>query len=384
MGFSALRIEATDCTKHADPLSQAIVMAKSAKPETVPKAMQEKFARITAITDEFATEHLNDEYVKLIRQATAALCRKRPSPLASGREKTWACAISHAVGIVNLLFDPAQTPHIEARDLCDWFGVGISTGQGKSKQVRDMLDMRQMDPKWCLPSLIDRDPTAWLISIDGMILDARTAPRDVQEALATAGLIPYVPGEDEELQGEGAIAPPTPRPSSQTDASSTSQKAVVTSGADALYVLEVNLIDGPMTDEFIDANPQVLRTVEIKGRQTLKELHQAIFKALDREEEHLYEFQIGGRGPNDPNARRYGLKQAFSMPGDTPAGDVAKTSINDLKVSVGEVFGYWFDFGDDWWHSIAVLEIKEKAGKGRYPRVTHQLGASPPQYAHFE
>ena len=79
-------------------------MAKTKKSENVPKAMQKKFNGIVAITDNFAKQHLNDEYAQIIRFATAALCRKRPSPLVKGREKTWACGITHAIGMVNFLF----------------------------------------------------------------------------------------------------------------------------------------------------------------------------------------------------------------------------------------------------------------------------------------
>lgn len=363
-------------------------MAKPAKSENVPKAMQEKFDWITAITDEFAQAHLNDEYAQLMRQATAALCRKRPSPLASGKEKTWACGIAHAIGMVNFLFDSTQIPHLSARDLYAWFGVGVSTGQGKSKQIRDLLDMHQLDPAWCLPSLIGQNPMAWTISVDGLLVDARNAPRDVQEALAAAGLIPYVPGAQAAAKAEPEdTAPPAvakPARKRKEEPGTVSSAPVPSPAADAVYILQVNVLDGPITEEFIEENPQVSRTIEIKGNQTLKDLHQAIFKALDREEEHMYEFQVGGQGPNDPHARRYGQKQAFSLPGEPPAGDVAKTQMNDLGLTVGEVFGYWFDFGDDWWHAVAVMEVKEKAGKGKYPKVTHRIGASPPQYADFD
>jgi hypothetical protein len=58
------------------------------KSEKVPRALQAKFGEITAITDAFATEHLNDECRQLIRYAVAALCRKRPSPVATGKANT--------------------------------------------------------------------------------------------------------------------------------------------------------------------------------------------------------------------------------------------------------------------------------------------------------
>lgn len=58
--------------------------------------MQDKFDRITTLTDAFAKQHLKKEYAELIRLATAALCRKRPSPLLTGKDATWACGITHA------------------------------------------------------------------------------------------------------------------------------------------------------------------------------------------------------------------------------------------------------------------------------------------------
>jgi Plasmid pRiA4b ORF-3-like protein len=172
----------------------------------------------------------------------------------------------------------------------------------------------------------------------------------------------------------------------KTKKSENVSKKVVNSSANALYVLDVFIIDGPMTEEFIADNPEVSRTIEIKGSNTLEELHKIIFKAFDREEEHMYEFQIGGNGPQDANARRYCLKQAFSISGLTPepTGDVSSTSIAEVGLSIDEAFGYWFDFGDDWWHQINVINIVDKAPTGKYPRITNRVGASPTQYADFE
>ena len=49
-------------------------------------------------------------------------------------------------------------------------------------------------------------------------------------------------------------------------------------------------------------------------------------------------------------------------------------------MKVGQSFGYWFDFGDDWWHQINVLEIDDTVPEGKYPKVTKRVGKSPPQY----
>jgi hypothetical protein len=102
-------------------------MPMKPKSEKVPKAMQPTFQSIVELTDEFSKKHLNDEYARLNRYATAALCRKRPSPLAKGKINAWACGITYAMGFVNFLFDRSEEPYINASDLCEEFGLGWGT-----------------------------------------------------------------------------------------------------------------------------------------------------------------------------------------------------------------------------------------------------------------
>ncbi len=161
----------------------------------VPKAMQTRFAAITALTDQVAGEHLNAEYADLACYAAAALSRKRPSPLASGRVATWACGILYALGTVNFLFDKSQNPHLRGEDLARLCGVAPSTAANQGRKVRDLLGMYQGDPNWCLPSFMDANPLVWMLSINGFVMDIRDAPREVQQMAYEEGLIPYVPGE---------------------------------------------------------------------------------------------------------------------------------------------------------------------------------------------
>jgi hypothetical protein len=172
-------------------------MAQTKKSENVPKPMQEKFQAIVEITDSFSRENLNDEYAQLIRYAVAAICRKRPSPMATGKANTWACGVTHAIGSVNFVFDKSQTPHIKTGELYKKIGVSESTGQAKSKAVRDMLGMYQMDPNWSLPSRLQSNPMAWMLSVNGMLVDVRRMPREVQEIAFEKGLIPYIPDDKE-------------------------------------------------------------------------------------------------------------------------------------------------------------------------------------------
>lgn len=161
---------------------------------STPATMQEKFDTIAQATDAFCDQHLNSEYKQLIRLALAALCRQRPSPLQKGKENSWAAGAVHALGMVNFLFDATQTPHCKATDIWAHFGLASGTGQTHSKKIRDALDMCHMDPHWTLPSRLDANPLVWMLKINGLIVDARHLPLEVQDIAYAKGLIPYVPG----------------------------------------------------------------------------------------------------------------------------------------------------------------------------------------------
>lgn len=164
--------------------------------EKVPKKMQARYEEITSITDTVCQKHLNDEYAVMSRKLAAALARKRPSPLESGRANTWACGIVYTIGFANFLFDQSFSPYMSAEALCNAFGIAKNTGYNTSKKIRDLFDLMQFDPRWTLPSLMDQNPMAWMISVDDLIIDARHAPRYIQEEAFRKGLIPYLPGDE--------------------------------------------------------------------------------------------------------------------------------------------------------------------------------------------
>jgi len=159
---------------------------------------------VASLVDAFCKEHLTTEYAELCRKLTEKLARKRPSPLVSGKPNTWACGIVRTIGWVNFLDDKSQTPHMKLTAIDKAFGVGESTGQGKSMLIRKMFKITTMDPEWTLRSQIDQNPMAWMIQVNGFLVDARILKREIQEEALRQGLIPYIPerpqpkDEDEE------------------------------------------------------------------------------------------------------------------------------------------------------------------------------------------
>jgi hypothetical protein len=168
-------------------------MPKKSESLSVPAHMKFIYDEIVSLSDDFCSQKLNEEYAQLCRQAIAALCRKRPSPLQRGSLSSWACAIIYAIGSANFLFDKASEPYATAQDLADAFGIAKSTAGNKSKQVRDWLKISYFNHQWTLPSKLADSPMAWMISVDGFLVDARRLPRDIQEAAYKKGFIPFMP-----------------------------------------------------------------------------------------------------------------------------------------------------------------------------------------------
>src|SRR3990167_2976193 len=169
--------------------------SKNATSLSVPKAMQPRYAEITALTNDFCSKKLNEEYAQLSCLAIATLCRKKPSPLQNGPVSTWSCGIIYAIGFVNFLFDKTTSPYVSAGDLANAFGISQSTAGNKSKQIRDLLKMHPLDHRWSLPSRIADSPFVWMISFNGFIVDVRTMAREIQEIAFEKGIIPYIPGD---------------------------------------------------------------------------------------------------------------------------------------------------------------------------------------------
>jgi len=170
---------------------------KSRRSTAVPKSMQAAYAAVVALTDAFCRDRLTEEYRDLARAMAAALARKRPSPLSSGQPRTWACGIIHALGQLNFLTDKASQPHMAMADICAAFGVGQSTASAKARVISDALHTNRMDPTWMLKSLVDRNPLIWLAEINGILVDLRDMPREVQAVAYDRGMIPYIPADRE-------------------------------------------------------------------------------------------------------------------------------------------------------------------------------------------
>lgn len=127
----------------------------------------------------------------------------------------------------------------------------------------------------------------------------------------------------------------------------------------------------------LNSKPNIWRIIEIKENQMLSSLHKAIFNAFDRFEEHLYSFFMS----NKP----YDRESEYTCPDpdmDETSRPVTRIRIDSLYLHPGQRFLYLFDYGDEWWHDVELMEIKAQTSQGKYPRIVKKQGKSPPQYPH--
>lgn len=161
----------------------------------IPATIKTIHDEAASLIEAFCRERLNEEYREMCLRLLGVLARKRPSPLINGKVAAWASGIVRAVGYINFLDDRSQPMHMKSSEIDAYFGVSAATGMGRSKKIRDMVKVRPMDPEWTLPSRMERNPMAWMIKVNGLLVDARWMPREVQEMAFQQGLIPYLPQE---------------------------------------------------------------------------------------------------------------------------------------------------------------------------------------------
>jgi hypothetical protein len=156
----------------------------------IPVALRDRAQLIFDVTDALCHGHLDEEYARLARKLVARLARKRPSPLTRGDARIWAAGVIYVLGQINFLFDRTQTPHLSADRLAAALGVAKSTMANKAGLINRTLGIRGFEPELTRVALLERHPLAWLVEVDGFIVDARMLPAEIQDEARRRGLTP--------------------------------------------------------------------------------------------------------------------------------------------------------------------------------------------------
>lgn len=138
--------------------------------------------------------------------------------------------------------------------------------------------------------------------------------------------------------------------------------------------------DAQKQEQIIDLEVSVrytdcVRVIRMNLKDSLYDLHRMIQRAVEFDDDHLFEFCIG----SGMLKRTYTLSEAMNMGREL---FVEETSLSGLELHKGQKFTYLFDFGDMWWFDIKVLEIRESTVEA--PQVIKAVNDAPQQYPDYE
>jgi hypothetical protein len=144
-----------------------------------------------------------------------------------------------------------------------------------------------------------------------------------------------------------------------------------------IYRLKVQLLRmriDPITEE-------VSRTIEIEGNKTLYDLHMAIQRVFDWDNDHLFSFYTGDKlydRENEYAGNPMEFHGGVKIGKKTSADDV---EIRDLDLKEASTLLYLFDYGDELVHQVLVEEIRDKTDEdGDRFKLVAEVGIVPPQY----
>jgi hypothetical protein len=125
-----------------------------------------------------------------------------------------------------------------------------------------------------------------------------------------------------------------------------------------------------LTISLDEVEPRVWRRLEIPAGYNFNRLHQVLNAAMGWLDMHLHEFEVAGKRYGD------GVDMAAEADAALPEADLV---IGDVARSRQHRFAYWYDFGDDWWHTVEIESVVPALSGVFYPRCTDGAGACPPE-----
>ena len=90
------------------------------------------------------------------------------------------------MGTINFLFDKSSEPYATIDDINDFFGTKKSTSSNKSREIRDLLKLGYWDKEFSTERMVNSNPYANFVMVDGFMVHVNSLPEDAQEIVRQA------------------------------------------------------------------------------------------------------------------------------------------------------------------------------------------------------
>jgi hypothetical protein len=115
------------------------------------------------------------------------------------------------------------------------------------------------------------------------------------------------------------------------------------------------------------------RRIKIQGTECLDALAEAILKAFNFDDDHLYEFSY---------TDSFGMAQVIADPRSGEYLNTCEIQIGDIDILPGDLIEFHYDFGDDWKFKVQIEKIDPEL-KIKKPTVIEKEGIAPKQYSYY-
>ena len=133
--------------------------------------------------------------------------------------------------------------------------------------------------------------------------------------------------------------------------------------------------------------PEIWRRIRMPANQTLSDLHDAIYEAYDRIDDHMFSFYITKPGSRGRSALRdaieyahpYTVEDAPSFEYDPPLYAYDGV-LSELGLKTRRKFYYRWDYGDEWWHTVKVEQVLKDEQDSKNYEILEKQGKSPDEF----
>ena len=350
---------------------------------------------IINLTDNFCRKYLDSEFSNLCEELVEDLYNLDEVPFKRGKLEIWASAIIHKIASVNMLFYTGTVPHIQVKDITNYFKTKEPTLYSKSKTIGNFFDEDEFIEKYCIMVFTSSDNVV-LKEADGSLtrvnvdfnknlddvdlffiaVSSVANGGDSEKALEMLNTVPITSEEYPRALVEKAYIYMEEDVDKLNDVLEELNRDYpealdkYTNNPDPIDEYEdfENPTGGYLVEIQLYAVTMVWRELKIPNNITFKQLHNLIQKLFNFHNYHMWDFSI----PKKIDGETVDLNQ--------PVRTISPDEADKLKIS--EIFNdsmvvlYRYDFGDNW--EITIIKRDEIEYTSKSAEITNYDGKYSP------
>jgi len=142
------------------------------------------------------------------------------------------------------------------------------------------------------------------------------------------------------------------------------------------YIFDIRIYPRPVYDVRTEAS----RKIQIAGTKSLYNFAKVITRAFDFDFDHCFGFYDNLQKYHSSKISYELFVDIGEAPSSATVKGVKKTKINQVFKNIGDIILFLFDYGDGWYFTVELKEIKQAEKWNLKPAILESVGKAPLQY----